>query len=835
MDTTENNSDTETESTEEEVEPKLKYVRITNDLQNILNKDAVTCVAVHPRFLFFGTFFGNVYLLDHQGNFVDSFLNRQQSFSHSVSVNQISIDSKGEYVATCSDDGRVIINELYNEESHQKLEIGKFVRSVALDPDYHKSGSGRRLIVGDDRLTLFERNFVKGLRSTVLSESEGLVSAVAWSGQFVAWASSLGVRVYDLNEKCSLGLIKWDEQNGIKLESFRCNLRWANSTTLLIGWVDTIRICIIRKRNAIEVSTRDLPGYIVDPISTFQTDFFVCGVAPLDANQLVVLGHPKERDAESKKALRPILCVLQYKTSDYSEICTDSLSLRGYQEYKVNDYHLDCLIEENRYFIVSPKDVVVASLYENDDRVQWLIDHRKFDQAIEVISAHGGKYSLVNVARLYIDHLIAQKQFDEAAKLCLRAFGSNKVLWEEEVYKFVKVQQLRSVSAYLPRTNDCKLKPQVYEMVLYEYLKLDSKGFLNLVKEWHPSLYNTSAVINAIHDNFSKRDADELLESLAILYSHEKKYDNALTMYLKLQNKDVFDLIKKHNLYNVIHQMIIPLIQLDEDRAIQMLLEKNKIPPEIVVQQLEQRQDYMYLYLDALDKVDNTGKFHYKLVNLYAKYDRDKLLSFLKRSDRYPIQEAFDTCKRELFYPEMVYLLGRMGCIRDALNIIMHNIKDINMAIEFCQEHDDADLWDALINESLEKPEIMTKLLDGIVGYVNPEILVNKIKLGQQIPGLKKSLIKMLCDYGLRVSIQDGFNEILVTDYFNLQEKLVHCHRRGLYVASDNVCGLCRRDIIVKDPLKTDIIVFNCRHCFHENCLPDRYNVNFCTVCNSKQ
>lgn len=155
--------------------------------------------------------------------------------------------------------------------------------------------------------------------------------------------------------------------------------------------------------------------------------------------------------------------------------------------------------------------------------------------------------------------------------------------------------------------------------------------------------------------------------------------------------------------------MIIPLIQLDEDRAIQMLLEKNKIPPEIVVQQLEQRQDYMYLvsflfiknilhsmqifslvllpdllfngtffniikYLDALDKVDNTGKFHYKLVNLYAKYDRDKLLSFLKRSDRYPIQEAFDTCKRELFYPEMVYLLGRMGCIRDALNIIMHNV-----------------------------------------------------------------------------------------------------------------------------------------------------------------
>lgn len=41
--------------------------------------------------------------------------------------------------------------------------------------------------------------------------------------------------------------------------------------------------------------------------------------------------------------------------------------------------------------------------------------------------------------------------------------------------------------------------------------------------------------------------------------------------------------------------MIIPLIDLDSDRAITMLLEKNKIPPEIVVQQLEQRQDYLYL------------------------------------------------------------------------------------------------------------------------------------------------------------------------------------------------------------------------------------------------
>lgn len=95
------------------------------------------------------------------------------------------------------------------------------------------------------------------------------------------------------------------------------------------------------------------------------------------------------------------------------------------------------------------------------------------------------------------------------------------------------LQYYRTVSAYLPRKHDCKLKPHVYEMVLYEYLKLDPVGFLGIIKEWQPSLYNTTAVINAIHDHFSERDQNILLEALAILYSYEKRYEKALTMYLK--------------------------------------------------------------------------------------------------------------------------------------------------------------------------------------------------------------------------------------------------------------------------------------------------------------
>lgn len=51
--------------------------------------------------------------------------------------------------------------------------------------------------------------------------------------------------------------------------------------------------------------------------------------------------------------------------------------------------------------------------------------------------------------------------------------GNGKGLWEKEIYKFAKVNQLRAVAEYLPCTEYDSLSPYVYEMVLYEFLKND--------------------------------------------------------------------------------------------------------------------------------------------------------------------------------------------------------------------------------------------------------------------------------------------------------------------------------------------------------------------------
>ena len=331
---------------------------------------------------------------------------------------------------------------------------------------------------------------------------------------------------------------------------------------------------------------------------------------------------------------------------------------------------------------------------------------------------------------------------------------------------------------------------------------MDPDGFLQLVKEWSPKLYTVAAVVNGVleHLMMNNQRQSVLFEALAILYSHDGKYDKALAMYLKLRHKDVFQLIQKHQLYSSVYDMIEGLMDLDTERAIQFFLDKDRVPADMVVQKLEKNQRYLYLYLDARDKRDtkeSNGKYHGLLVRLYADYSRDKLLPLLKRSDNYPIQQALDICSQKHFYDEMVYLLGRIGNTRKALALMTRELNDMERAIKFCQEHDDEELWNDLVNYSLDNPENITFLLQKIGTYVDPRLMVQRINPTMRIPGLKKALVKMMCDYNLQVSVQEGCKKILASDYFNLHERLVRSHEKGIFVDDDQMCGACHRKIIV--------------------------------------
>ena len=168
------------------------------------------------------------------------------------------------------------------------------------------------------------------------------------------------------------------------------------------------------------------------------------------------------------------------------------------------------------------------------------------------------------------------------------------------------------------------------------------------------------------------------------------------------------------------------------------------MPTELIVAKLDNNQRQLYLYLDAVWSRNTRSlpaKHHGTLVRLYATYAPGKLLRFLTTSDEYPMKEALEETTMRGMVPERIYLLGRMGNTKAALELIMTELVDVEQAVTFCKEHDEAELWDDLINYSMDKPSFISVLLNNIGTHIDPRKLVEKIEPGHRIPGLKTSLI----------------------------------------------------------------------------------------------
>lgn len=62
---------------------------------------------------------------------------------------------------------------------------------------------------------------------------------------------------------------------------------------------------------------------------------------------------------------------------------------------------------------------------------------------------------------------------------------------------------------------------------------------------------------------------------------------------------------------------------------------------------------------------------------------------------------------------------GRMGNCRRALQMIMEELEDVDKAIEFAKEQDDAELWEDLISYSIDKPRMKPLRLSPLLFFTS--------------------------------------------------------------------------------------------------------------------
>lgn len=90
-----------------------------------------------------------------------------------------------------------------------------------------------------------------------------------------------------------------------------------------------------------------------------------------------------------------------------------------YLSPQANDYWLECLPEDNIYYIVSPKDIVVATPCELDDRINWHFSKGRFEEALKLAKENQYRLqsmSMLDVWQIYLKHLLDEGQAEEAAK-----------------------------------------------------------------------------------------------------------------------------------------------------------------------------------------------------------------------------------------------------------------------------------------------------------------------------------------------------------------------------------------------------------------------------------
>ncbi|KAG6917674.1 hypothetical protein DXG01_001649 [Tephrocybe rancida] len=565
--------------------------------------------------------------------------------------------------------------------------------------------------------------------------------------------------------------------------------------------------------------------------STFSlTSFLIIAYSPPDT---FFDERTDDRARQARKAAeRPELRIISRAGEEFA---ADALSITDFHLWGCNDYILCDVLgsdtaaagsDEGRcYVVMSPRDLVLVKPRDRMDHVAWLVERKRYEEAlndVELIEAETPAVpgesilSAAEIGQRYIEHLVSEGDFAKAARLTPKVCGQEPKRWEDWIFVFAEKQQLHAIIPFVP-TESPQLDRVVYEMMLAHFLTHDRQTLLQTVKEWPREIYNIDAVIVAVRSELDKSASTSstissspssklLMECLAELYTANRQPGKALPYFLRLRRPNVFDLIREHNLFTDVQDQVLLLVQFDDelmkqrrldgqvldDRrsdAITLLVNNiHSIPIGRVVQQLESSPYYLFLYLDALvmEKDPNlVSDFADLQVKLYAEYATPRLIDFLRASNYYNLEMAYNVCQERDLVPEMVFLLGKMGNNKKALMLIIERLGDVHRAIEFAKEQGDDDLWEDLLKYSETRPTFIRGLLENVGVEISPIRLIRRIKNGLEIPGLKEALIKILQDFHLQISLLEGCQTIMNGDSSDLSLQLQKNQTSGFFLGSE--------------------------------------------------
>lgn len=118
--------------------------------------------------------------------------------------------------------------------------------------------------------------------------------------------------------------------------------------------------------------------------------------------------------------------------------------------------------------------------------------------------------------------------------------------------------------------------------------------------------------------------------------------------------------------------------------------------------------------------------------------------------------------------------------MKRALYLIIDRLGDVSRAIAFAKDLDDPDLWEDLLNYSMDKPRFIRGLLEEVGTAINPITLVQRIPEGLEIEGLREGLKHIMKEHEIQYSISEGVARVLRSEVAAAQATLRTGQRKGI-------------------------------------------------------
>ncbi|KAF4930161.1 Vacuolar protein sorting-associated protein 41-like protein [Colletotrichum viniferum] len=439
------------------------------------------------------------------------------------------------------------------------------------------------------------------------------------------------------------------------------------------------------------------------------------------------------------------------------------------------------------------------------------------------------------IGELWIRELIEAGNWSEAGRVCGKVLGSSE-RWEKWVWTFAGADKFDEITNYIPSEPMYPPIPRtIYEVILNHYIQADKLRFRELLDRWSTDLFDIKIVTTALENQLKYRDVREdsieggergrdwkiVVESLARLHEANGRFRESLKCYIKLQDADsAFRLIRDNHLADAVADDIPSFIGLrvPQNRelmrepdfeaataeAITLLVDEAQhglVKPSVVVSQLLEKdlKLYLFFYLRGLYKGEGieehsgenrdrilmdsqslVDEFADLTVQLFAKYDQSLLMSFLRSSTSYTFEKAVQECEKYKYDDELVHLYSKTGQMKRALYLIIDRLKDVKKAIDFAKLQDDPDLWEDLLDYSMDKPSFIRGLLEEVGTAINPIKLVRRIPEGLEIEGLREGLKHIMKEHEIQHSISSGVAKVLRSEVAAAQNELRQGQRKGI-------------------------------------------------------